>query len=88
MAHYFGWIYERVGSLQFDIPVVFHTDRDPDEAIDYLANTWRIQDAPYDDDEDGYWHGEVLSSVGPYRAIPKEDFEVLAKYLVSHYYHP
>jgi hypothetical protein len=82
MKYYIGEIHERNGDLEYDTKYLFATDGDPDEHTDVVAMEWRGGDKDdWDEQEEGYWSDCSLIFDHGSKEIPKEDFEVLKKYL-------
>jgi hypothetical protein len=82
MKHYLGRIGERNGDFEYDTPYLFATKGSPAKHADKVARDWRgCVKGDWDKALQGYWCDTTLVYVEDYREIPKEDFDVLAKYL-------
>lgn len=81
MKHYIGKIKERNGELEYSDKFLFTTKGDPQKYAHKVASTWRGCKEKFDKKYGGYWHDFTLIFVADCREIPKEDFDVLAKYL-------
>lgn len=82
MKHYLGRIEERNGGFEYDTPYLFTTKGSPAKYADKVAREWRgCVKGDWDKYEGGYWSDCTLVFAADYREIPKEDFEVLKKYI-------
>ena len=80
--YYIGTVNERNGNMEYDSQYIFATTGSPDNYSEKVTKNWRGGDV-YDKEHDGYWSDDTLMSNGGYREIPKEDFDVLEKYLAD-----
>lgn len=81
MKHYIGKIEERNGELEYSDKFLFATKGDPQKYAHKVASTWRGYKEKFDKNDGGYWYDGTLIFVADCREIPKEDYEVLRKYL-------
>lgn len=82
MKHYFAKIKETNGGFEYDTPYLFTTKGSPAKYADKVAREWRgCTRGDWDKQEGGYWSDCTLVFADDYREIPKEDFDVLKKYL-------
>ena len=82
MKYYIGKILERNGEFEYTSDYLFQTEGDPHEYAGNQAKDWRgSDDDDWSDEDDGYWCDCTLVFNDGYREIPKEDYEVLSKYL-------
>jgi hypothetical protein len=82
MKYYIGKIEERNGDMEYDTKYLFSTNKNPDKYTKRVAMEWRGGDEDdWDEQEEGYWSDCSLIFDAGSREIPKEDFEVLKKYL-------
>lgn len=82
MKYYLGRIRERNGDMEYDAKYLFTTSEDPDEYTDKVAMDWRGGErSDWDRQWEGYWCDGTLIFDDGSQEIPKEDFEVLKKYL-------
>ena len=82
MKYYIGEIHERNGELEYNTKYLFATKKNPDKYSDEVAMEWRGGDkSDWDEDHSGYWSDCSLIFDHGSKEIPKEDFEVLKKYL-------
>jgi hypothetical protein len=82
MKYYIGEIHERNGDLEYDTKYLFATAGNPSEYAERVAMTWRGGDeSDWDEDQEGYWSDCSLIFNSGETEIPKEDFDVLKKYL-------
>ena len=82
MKHYIGEIHERNGDMEYDTKYLFATNKSPDKYTDRVAMEWRGGDkGNWDDQEEGNWSDCTLIFDQGSTEIPKEDYEVLKKYL-------
>ena len=83
--YYIGSVSERNGDMEYDTPYIFETGGDPNRYSDKVAKNWRGDwrgEIEEDKDFGGYWFdGTSLVYDGGNREIPKEDFDVLKKYI-------
>lgn len=82
MKYYIGEVHERNGEFEYDTKYLFATSKNPDKYAEKIAMTWRGGDASDKDDyHDAYWsYGTLIFNHGS-TEIPKQDFEILRKYL-------
>jgi len=82
MKHYIGKIEEVNGDMEYSDKFLFTTKGSPDKYIDKVAMEWRDRSKrDWDEEMQGYWcYGTIVRDDG-WREIPKEDFEVLKKYI-------
>ena len=82
MKYYLGRIEETNGDFEYGSRFVFHTEGNPDKHMKQTAKEWRGSTAAdWDRELQGYWCDSTLIRDDGWREIPKEDFDVLAKYL-------
>lgn len=82
MKYYIGEIHERNGDLEYDTKYLFRTSKNPDYYTNKVAMGWRGGDkSDWDGQEEGYWSDCSLIFDHGSTEIPKEDFDVLKKYL-------
>ena len=82
MKYYIGKIEERNGELDYQAEYLFATNGDPDNYTEKTAREWRGGDKrDWDEYHMGYWCSGTLIFNDGYREVPKEDFEVLRKYI-------
>jgi hypothetical protein len=82
MKYYLGKIEERNGGMEYSDKYLFVTTKNPDKYAEKVAMTWRGGDkSDYDADQDGYWSDSTLIFDHGATEIPKEDFDVLRKYI-------
>ena len=82
MNYYLGEILERNGELEYNCKYLFATSKNPDKYTDKIARDWRCSSKKdWDDYCQGYWANDTLIFADGCKEIPKEDFEVLQKYL-------
>jgi hypothetical protein len=82
MKYYLGRIEEYNGDMEYTDKFLFATDGDPDEHMKQAAKEWRgCTDDDWDEDHEAYWADQTLVASDGWREIPKEDFDVLAKYI-------
>jgi hypothetical protein len=82
MKYYIGEVHERNGDMEYDTKYLFATAGNPREHTKRVAMEWRGGDEDdWDENQEGYWcDGSLIFDSGS-TEIPKEDFEVLRKYL-------
>ena len=82
MKYYLGRIEEINGDMEYTDKFLFHTKGSPDKYLKQTAKEWRdCSSGDWDKEMQGYWcYGTIIRADG-WREIPKEDFDVLAKYL-------
>ena len=86
MKHYIGKIGERNGDMEYSDKFLFTTKGDPHRYAKKVAMHWRgCTKADWDKDDGGYWSDCTLVFVEECREIPKEDYEVLKKYIAILY---
>jgi hypothetical protein len=82
MKHYIGKITERSGDMEYSDKYLFTTKGSPDRYAKKVAMEWRgCTKADWDARHDGWWCDDTLIFNDGAREIPKEDYEVLRKYL-------
>jgi hypothetical protein len=82
MKYYLGKVLERNGDMEYTDSYLFETDGDPSKLAEKIAMGWRGGDEDeWDEDQDGWWCDSTLIFNDGYREIPKEDFDVLQKYI-------
>lgn len=82
MKYYIGEIHERNGDMEYDTKYLFETKKNPDKYTEKVAMEWRGGDkSDWDENCGGYWSDCSLIFDHGSKEIPKEDFEVLKKYL-------
>ena len=82
MKYYIGEIHERNGDMEYDTKYLFATKKNPDKYSDKVAMEWRGGDkGDWDEQHDAYWSDCSLIHDYGSKEIPKEDFDVLSKYL-------
>jgi hypothetical protein len=82
MKYYLGKIAETNGDMEYDAPYLFVTKGSPDRYAKKVAMEWRgCSRGDWDKEHGGYWSDCTLVRDDGWREIPKEDFDVLAKYL-------
>lgn len=82
MKYYIGEIHERNGDMEYDTKYLFATKKNPDKYTDNVAMEWRGSDkSDWDEQEDAYWSDCSLIRDYGCKEIPKEDFDILSKYL-------
>ena len=80
--YYIGTVLERNGGMEYDTLYIFKTEKNPEEYSNIIAEGWRGgDDEDYDEDVEGWWSDGTLIFDGGAREIPKEDFDILKKYL-------
>ena len=78
--YYIGRISEANGDFEYDTLYVFETTGDPDKHANKVAKNWRGK-LEYDATYGGYWcEGTLIADCGS-NEIPKQDYDVLKKYL-------
>ena len=82
IKYYIGTVNERNGDMEYDTQYLFCTRGSPDNYSEKVTKNWRGGDV-YDEEYDGYWSDDTLMSNGGYKEVPKEDFDVLKKYLAN-----
>lgn len=83
MKYYIASIDERNGDLEYGDTILFKTTGNPDRKHEKIAKNWRGDLGTYDKYHGGYWSGGTLVSTGRCREVPKEDYDVLLKYLTE-----
>jgi hypothetical protein len=82
MKYYLGKVEERNGDFEYTSEYLFATKGDPHKYAKTQAMEWRGSGKDdWDEDQDGWWCDCTLVFDGGCREIPKEDFDVLSKYL-------
>jgi len=82
MKYFIAEIKERNGELEYDTDYLFQTEGDPIIYSDTVARGWRGDDEDKDKAAGGYWCDGTLIFDKGRQEIPKEDFDILKKYLV------
>lgn len=84
MKYYIGEIEERNGGMEYTTKYLFATRGNPDKYTDKVAMKWRGGSKDdWSEDHGGYWSDHTLIFNDGHREIPKEDFDVLKKYLTE-----
>jgi hypothetical protein len=84
MKYYFATILEVSSGMEFGTDYVFATDDNPADVADKTAKYWRnIDGSIWHEDYQAYEEEYVFMSDHGTREIPKEDFDVLSKYLFT-----
>lgn len=82
MKYYIGEVMEQNGGLEYRDKFLFATKGSAEKHAWKVAKDWRgSTKGDWDKEMQAYWSDCSLISAGMYREIPKEDFEVLKKYL-------
>ena len=82
MKYYIGQIEERNGEFDYQAEYLFATEEDPDNYTEKTTKEWRGGDKKdWDEYLLAYWCSGTLISNEGYKEVPKEDFEVLRKYI-------
>lgn len=82
MKYYIGKIEERNGDMEYSDKYLFSTKGSAEKYAKKVAKKWRNSSSgDWDEYQGGYWSDCTLVFDGGYREIPKEDYEVLSKYL-------
>ena len=82
MKYYIGKIEEINGGFEYSDKFLFSTKGNPDKYMDKVAKDWRGCDKDdWDEDQGGYWSDCTIVRDDGHREIPKEDYDVLCKYL-------
>jgi len=82
MKYYFAKLLERNGEFEYTKSYLFNTKNNPDRYGKKVAKEWRCSSSSdWDTECEGYWYDGTLISHYDHREIPKEDFDVLAKYI-------
>ena len=82
MKYYIGKIEETNGGMEYTDRFLFTTKGNPDKYADKVAMEWRgCSRDDWDEEHGGYWADCTLISDDGWREIPKEDFEILSKYI-------
>lgn len=80
--YYLGTVSETNGGFDYDTPYVFSTAGDPDRYSDKVTKNWRGK-LDYDSTYGGYWCDSTLITDAGSNEVPKQDFDVLKKYLAN-----
>jgi hypothetical protein len=83
MKHYIGRIEEVNGDMEYSDKFLFTTKGSPQKYAEKVAKDWRGSTrADWDKELLGWWadNGSLILAAD-WREIPKEDFEVLKKYI-------
>lgn len=82
VKYYLGNVLERNGEFEYISEYLFATKGSPDRYSKKIAMDWRGSTRDdWDEDQDGWWCDCTLVFDGGRKEIPKEDFDVLSKYL-------
>lgn len=82
MKYYLGKIEETNGDMEYTDKFLFSTKGSPDKYTKKVAMEWRgCSRGDWDKEHGGYWADCTLVRDDGWREIPKEHFDVLAKYL-------
>jgi hypothetical protein len=82
MKHYIGEITECNAGMEYNSRFLFVTKGSPERYAHKVAMDWRgSTKADWDKEMMAYWSDCTLIWPSMYREIPKEDYEVLRKYL-------
>jgi hypothetical protein len=82
MKYYLGKIEEINGDMEYTDKFLFTTKGSPDKYTKKVAMEWRgCSRGDWDKEHGGYWSDCTLVRDDGWREIPKEDFDVLRKYL-------
>lgn len=82
MKFYIGKILERNGEFEYTDMYLFATEGNPLDYAEKQAMEWRGSgEDDWDKDQEGWWCDFTLIFDNGCREIPKEDFEVLSKYI-------
>jgi hypothetical protein len=82
MKYYLGRIEEINGDMEYTDKFLFHTKGSPDKYVKKVAMEWRgCTRADWDKEQEGYWSDHTIIRNDGWREIPKEDFDVLSKYI-------
>jgi hypothetical protein len=82
MKYYLGRIEETNGDMEYGSRFVFHTKGSPNKYMQKIAMEWRgSSKGDWDKELQGFWSDCTLIRDDGWREIPKEDFDVLSKYL-------
>lgn len=82
MKYYLGTIDERNGDMEYSDKYLFSTKGSPEKYAKKVTKNWRNSSASdWDSYQQGYWSDCSLIFQGGHREIPKEDFDVLQKYI-------
>jgi len=82
--YYVGEIKELNGGMEYDTVIVFAVSLPytPEKKMEQITQGWRGEDDNvYDKAAGGYWSDDSLISGRGFKEIPKEDFDVLVRYL-------
>lgn len=83
MKYYVGKIEEINGGMEYSEKVLFATTGSANKYMDKIARDWRgCSKGDYDKELGGYWSDCTIVRDDGHREIPKEDYEVLSKYMV------
>jgi hypothetical protein len=82
MKYYLGKIGEINGDMEYGDKYLFATRGSPERYSDRVTRDWRgSTKADWDEEMCGYWSDSAIISNAGWREIPKEDFDVLRKYI-------
>ena len=80
--YFLGKINERNGEMEYDTRFLFSTGGNADRYMDKIACNWRAgTKKDFSEVEGGYWCDGTLIFSDGCKEVPKEDFDVMAKYL-------
>jgi hypothetical protein len=84
MKYYLAEITEVNSGMEYNAMYLFATKGNPEKYADKVAMKWRgSKKSDWDESLNGYWSDNTLIQDGWCKEIPKEDFEVLNKYLTE-----
>ena len=84
MKYYIGEILEVNGGMEYESKFLFSTDENPEEYCKKIAMEWRgSNEDDFDENYDAFWADNTLIYSQGSTEIPKEDFEVLKKYMTA-----
>lgn len=82
MKYYIGKIMESNGDYEYTDSYLFKTEGNPHDYGEKQAMEWRGSgEDDWDEDHEAWWCDSTLVSNGGHREVPKEDFDVLSKYI-------
>lgn len=82
MKYYLGNIDERNGDMEYSDKYLFSTKGSAEKYAKKVTKNWRNSSSDdWDRNQQGYWSDCSLIFEGGHREIPKEDFDVLQKYI-------
>jgi hypothetical protein len=84
MKYYIGEIMEMSSGMEYDSKYLFATKGDPEKYSHKVAMKWRgCTKGDWDENHQGFWSDNTLIQNDGYTEIPKEHFEILAKYMAE-----